>query len=97
MNQHTVTVILPVPREQAFLYLSNVEKLPEWATEFARELKVVDGRHKVVNGLGEFFFEIHADEETGVIEKFRPYALPDAGWLEHAASRAAAEDSPRSR
>ena len=68
MNQHTVTVILPVPREQAFLYLSNVEKLPEWATEFARELKVVDGRHKVVNGLGEFFFEIHADEETGVID-----------------------------
>ena len=68
MNQHTVTVILPVPREQAFLYLSNVEKLPEWATEFARELKVVDGKHKIVNGLGEFFFEIRADEETGVID-----------------------------
>ena len=39
-----------------------------WATEFARELKVVNGRHKVVNGLGEFFFEIRADAESGVID-----------------------------
>ena len=37
-------------------------KLPEWATEFARELKMVDGRYKVVNRLGELYFEIHADE-----------------------------------
>jgi hypothetical protein len=29
---------------------------------------VVNGRHKVVNGLGEFFFEIQADAETGVID-----------------------------
>ena len=34
----------------------------------ARNLLVVDGRHKVVNGLGEFFFEIHADAESGVID-----------------------------
>ncbi len=29
---------------------------------------MVDGRHKVVNGLGEFFFEIRADEDSGVID-----------------------------
>jgi hypothetical protein len=29
-----------------------------------RELKLVDGRYKVVNGLGEFFFEIRADRES---------------------------------
>jgi hypothetical protein len=51
-----------------FAYLSDIENLPLWATEFARELKVVNGRHKVVNGLGEFFFEIRADAETGVID-----------------------------
>ncbi len=28
----------------------------------------VDGRYKIVNGLGEFFFEIHADTGTGVID-----------------------------
>lgn len=68
MNQRTATVILSVSKERAFEFLSSVENLPEWATEFARELKVVDGRHKVVNGLGEFFFEIRADEKTGVID-----------------------------
>lgn len=40
------------------------------ATDFAQELKVVDGRHKVVNGLGEFFFRITADERTGVIDMY---------------------------
>src|SRR5437868_6478295 len=33
-----------------------------------RERDPVDGRHKVVNGLGEFFFEIDADRESGVID-----------------------------
>ena len=68
MNARTVTAVLPVPKDRAFAYLSDVENLPRWATEFARELMVVDGRHKVVNGLGEFFFEIRADEKTGVID-----------------------------
>jgi hypothetical protein len=68
VNTRTVTALLPASRERTFAFLSAVENLPRWATEFARELKVVDGRHKVVNGLGELFFEIRADEETGVID-----------------------------
>ena len=68
MRTETVTTVLSAPRDDVFSFLSSVENLPLWATEFARELKVVDGRHKVVNGLGEFFFEIRADAETGVID-----------------------------
>ncbi len=68
MKSKTVTAVLPAPRDRVFAYLADVENLPTWATEFARELKVVDGRNKVVNGLGEFFFEIRADPETGVID-----------------------------
>jgi hypothetical protein len=68
MNHHTVTATFQAPREEVFAYLADIERLPEWATEFARELKVVDGRYKIVNGLGEFFFEIHADADTGVID-----------------------------
>jgi hypothetical protein len=60
--------VLEASKEKAFAYLADVNNLPRWATEFARELEVVDGRHKVVNGLGEFFFEIRADEETGVVD-----------------------------
>ena len=68
MKSHTVTTVLAAPSDQVFAYLSDIENLPRWATEFARELRVVDGRHKVVNRLGEFFFAIRADDETGVID-----------------------------
>jgi hypothetical protein len=68
MKSKTVTAVLPAPRERVYAYLADVENLPCWANEFARELKVVDGHHKVVNGLGEFFFEIRADAQTGVID-----------------------------
>jgi hypothetical protein len=92
VNARSVTATFRAPREEVFTYLADVERLPEWATEFARELKVVDGRHKVVNGLGEFFFEIHADPSTGVIDMLagpteselalfptRVVGLPDGG------------------
>jgi hypothetical protein len=68
VRTETVTTVLPAPKDEVFAYLADIENLPRWATEFARELKVVDGRHKVVNGLGEFFFELRADEGTGVID-----------------------------
>ena len=68
MRHHTVTTTLASAPGEVFAYLADIEKLPEWATEFARELKLVDGRHKVVNGLGEFFFEIRADAESGVVD-----------------------------
>jgi hypothetical protein len=70
MRSRTVTTVLPAPPERVFEYMSDIENLPEWATEFARELKVVDGRHVVVNGLGEFVFEIRSDERTGVVDMF---------------------------
>jgi hypothetical protein len=68
MNQHTVTATFQSPPGEVFAYLADIEKLPEWATEFARELRLVDGHYKIVNGLGEFFFEIHADPDTGVLD-----------------------------
>jgi hypothetical protein len=90
MRSETVTTILSAPQQQVFRYMSDIEKLPEWATEFARELKREGEDYKVVNGLGEFYFEIRADSETGVIDMFagptkqemaifptRAVALPD--------------------
>jgi hypothetical protein len=50
--------------------MSDIERLPEWATEFARELKREGEDYKVVNGLGEFYFHIRADPGTGVIDMF---------------------------
>ena len=70
MESRTVTAVLDAPRENVFDYLSKVENLPRWATEFARELKYEDGQAKVVNGLGEFYFTIDADPATGVIDMY---------------------------
>ena len=90
MRSETVTCVLAAPREAVFDYMSDIRNLPRWATEFARELKQEGSDYKVVNGLGEFFFEISADRETGVIDMFagpskdqlaifptRAVALPD--------------------
>jgi hypothetical protein len=68
MRSESVTVVLDAPRDEVFDFLARVESMPVWATEFARELRWVDGRPKVVNGLGEFWIEIEADTSTGVID-----------------------------
>ena len=78
MHAQTVTTVLDAPKSAVFAYLSRIENLPKWATEFARELKYEDGKAKVVNGLGEFYFRITADEETGVIDM---HAGPDEDEL----------------
>ena len=70
MINRTVTAVLDAPKDNVFDYLANVNNLPEWATDFARELKYVDGKAKVVNGMGEFFFSMETDRSTGVIDMF---------------------------
>jgi hypothetical protein len=70
MRSETLTTVLAAPRDAVFDYMSDIERLPEWATEFARELKREGADYKVVNGLGEFYFEIRADPRTGVIDMF---------------------------
>jgi hypothetical protein len=90
MRSATVTTVLDRPQPAVFAYLADIEHLPEWATEFARELRREGDDYKVVNGLGEFFFAIQADEASGVIDMFagpakdamavfptRAVALPD--------------------
>ena len=85
-----MTCVLAAPRDEVFDYMSDIRNLPRWATEFARELKQEGADYKVVNGLGEFYFDIAADRETGVIDMFagptkdrmavfptRAVALPD--------------------
>ena len=68
MRTATVTTVLDAPADRVFDYLAEVENLPEWATEFARELRRDGDDYKVRNGLGEFFFTIRADRTTGVID-----------------------------
>jgi hypothetical protein len=68
MRSETVTSVLPASQDEVFAYFADIENLPKWATEFARELKRENGEYKVVNNLGEFYFEVQADARTGVID-----------------------------
>jgi hypothetical protein len=68
MRSRTVTTVLSAPKREVFDYMSNVENLPDWATEFARELRRDEDGYKVVNNLGEFRFELRADADSGVID-----------------------------
>ena len=90
MRSETVTTVLSAPREAVFDYIADIENLPKWATDFARELRREGDDYKVVNGLGEFYFDVRADPATGVIDMFagatkdqmalfptRAVALPD--------------------
>jgi hypothetical protein len=90
MRSATITTVLGAPQREVFEYMSDIEHLPEWATEFARELRREGADYKVVNGLGEFLFTIEADPTSGVIDMFagptkdamaifpsRAVALPD--------------------
>jgi hypothetical protein len=70
MRSETVTTVVDAPQGEVFDYMSDIENLPKWATEFARELKRVGDDYKVVNGFGEFFFEIRADADTGVVDMY---------------------------
>lgn len=78
MRSETVTTVLDAPHEAVFEYMAEIENLPSWATEFARELKHDAEGYLVVNGLGEFRFEIRADRATGTIDMF---AGPDRAHM----------------
>jgi hypothetical protein len=70
MKTATVTTVVDAPQERVFDYMADPEHLPEWATEFARDLRREGDDYKVRNGLGEFFFAIRADRATGVIDMY---------------------------
>ena len=93
MINRTVTAVLDAPKEAVFEYLADVANLPEWANEFARELRFEGGHAKVVNGLGEFYFRLEADPETGVIDM---YAGPTQDELALFPSRVVALSDGRS-
>ena len=87
MRSETVTTVVNAPQREVFDYMSDIQHLPEWATEFARDLREEEGQYKVVNNLGEFVFEIRADEDTGVIDM---YAGPSSDELAVFPTRAVA-------
>jgi hypothetical protein len=68
MSAKTATVILQAPCDEVFGFLSSVENLPEWATEFCQGLRVENGVHIATTPMGEMLIRYDVDKETGVID-----------------------------
>ena len=79
MNNRTVTIVVPASKETVFDFLSNVENVPAWATEFCERLKKESGHWKVVTSSGELFFKIESDRKTGVVDMFAGPTLDQMG------------------
>lgn len=69
MNTSTHTIELEASPDAAFDFLSRVENLPRWATQFCKGVRTDEtGLHRVMTPDGEILFRVEADTRTGVID-----------------------------
>jgi len=68
MKTSTKTVHLNANYDQVYGYLSNIENLPDWATNFCTEVKRDGDDYKVMTGGGEIYFVMRANADTGVLD-----------------------------
>jgi hypothetical protein len=68
MQAETITTVINRPRDEVFAFLNKIENLPKWATNFAKDVKVVNGNHKVVTPGGELFLSYDSHPDLGLID-----------------------------
>lgn len=68
LNSITETCVVSVPKDKAFQFLSNIENLPKWSTQFVKKLMVVNGKYKAITPIGEVFLKLETDEKAGLID-----------------------------
>jgi hypothetical protein len=93
VRTRTATCVVDAGADELFGYLSRIENLPDWATEFARELRWDGAGPTVLNGLGEFRVRYDVDGRSGVIDI---YAGPAGGDMALFPSRVVALPDGRS-
>jgi hypothetical protein len=69
MRTHTTSITIESPREQAFAYLADGEKLPVWAIGFAKAIEPTDDGWLVTLASGDRMpLRIECDAATGVVD-----------------------------
>jgi hypothetical protein len=68
LNSVTETCVVPASKDKVFKFLSSVENLPKWSTQFVKEISVVDGKYKAVTPIGEVFLRFETDSKAGLID-----------------------------
>lgn len=64
----TETCVVQVPKDTVFDFLSDLENLPKWSTQFVRSIIRVGGKTKAVTPLGEVFLRIVANRDSGLVD-----------------------------
>jgi uncharacterized membrane protein len=94
VKAHTFTTTINRPRDEVFAFINEIKNLPKWADGFAKEVKAVDGHHKVVTPDGEMLLTFESNPKLGVIDMWagptqdqmdvfpvRVYARPDGSTV----------------
>ena len=68
MNSVTETCVVPVSKDKVFKFLSSIENLPKWSTQFVKEISIVDGKYKAVTPIGEVFIRFETNPTAGLID-----------------------------
>jgi hypothetical protein len=68
MNSVTESCVIDFPKTKVFDFLSNMENLPKWSTQFIQKVMLVDGKHKAVTPIGEVFLRYETDKNAGTID-----------------------------
>lgn len=69
MRAHTTSALLPIPAVEAFHFLSRLDNVPRWATEFVTGGFELEGDHAVAKtAKGRVIMRLRTDEDTLVID-----------------------------
>lgn len=68
MNSVTESCVVESPKTKVFDFLSNIENLPKWSTQFIQKVMLVDDKYKALTPIGEVFLRYETDRKTGVID-----------------------------
>ncbi|VVC06295.1 Uncharacterised protein [uncultured archaeon] len=68
MNSITETCIVSASKDKVFQFLSDIENLPKWSTQFVKKLVVVNGKYKAITPIGEVFLKLETDQKAGLID-----------------------------
>ena len=63
MNSITETCIIPVPKDEVFRFLSNIENLPKWSTKFVQRGITNRGKLKAITPIGGGGFRFDGNKE----------------------------------
>lgn len=80
MDTTTAAVEIPANADHVFDYLSRIETVPEWATEFVQAFEVQGpSEARARTPFGKVIFRLETDEDTRVIDmRVRPSEGPTA-------------------